>query len=41
MWVRAYMVQRGELEGYRYACERMERLVADLAIDCFVKGPIV
>ena len=40
MSVRAYMVQR-ELEGYRYACERMERLVADLDIDCFVKGPIV
>ena len=40
MWVRAYMVQR-ELEGYPYAYERMERLVADLAIDCFIKGPIV
>ena len=40
MWVRVYMVQQ-ELEGYRYACERMERLVTDLAIDCFVKGPIV
>ena len=40
MWVCAFMVQR-ELEGYRYACERMVRLVADLAIDCFVKGPIV
>ena len=40
MWVRAYMVQR-VLEGYRYACERMERLVTGLAIDCFVKGPIV
>ena len=40
MWVPAYMVQR-ELEGYRYAYKRIEWLVTDLAIDCFVKGPIV